>query len=90
MYVPLDLNQNYAPLITVSSVKLILCNKIRDMDNESTLSSTTINHVVLLGIRDTSLRGRNTRNDLNIRRSTSTLDSAKIVIDLTNINLGQI
>lgn len=36
----------------------------------------------LLGILETSLRGRSTRNDLNIRRSTSTFASAKIVIDL--------
>lgn len=40
--------------------------------------------VSLLGILDTNFRGRKTRKDLNIRRSTSTFASAKIVIDLTN------
>lgn len=39
----------------------------------------------LLGILDTSFRGRRTRNDLNIRRSTSTLASAKMVIDLIRL-----
>lgn len=37
-----------------------------------------------LGIRETSLRGLNTRNERSIRKSTtSTLDSAKSVIDLS-------
>ena len=36
----------------------------------------------LLGIRETSLRGRRTLKDLSILRSTSTFDSANIVIDL--------
>lgn len=36
----------------------------------------------LLGIRETSLSGRNTRNERNIRKSTSTFASAKTVIEL--------
>jgi len=37
---------------------------------------------VLLGIRDTSFSGRKTRKDRNIRRSTSILASANIVMAL--------
>lgn len=40
------------------------------------------NYCELLGIRETSLSGRSTLNERSIRRSTSTLYSAKIVIDL--------
>lgn len=37
---------------------------------------------ILLGILETSFKGLNTRKDLNILRSTSTFDSANMVIDL--------
>lgn len=37
---------------------------------------------ILLGILETSFKGLKTRNDLNILRSTSTFDSANMVIDL--------
>lgn len=37
----------------------------------------------LLGIRETSFNGRNTLNERNIRKSTSTFASANTVIELT-------
>ena len=39
----------------------------------------------LLGILDTSFKGRNTRNERSIRRSTSTFDSANMVMDLNTL-----
>lgn len=41
--------------------------------------------VGLLGIRETSFSGRKTRNERNMRRSTSTFDSAKIVMELERV-----
>lgn len=41
----------------------------------------------LLGILETSFNGRSTRNERNIRKSTSTLASAKIVIELHKFSI---
>lgn len=59
-------------------------NEIKSMLNNSYLRPLLAGALGdgLLGIRETSLSGRNTRNDLNMRKSTSTFASAKIVIDL--------
>lgn len=43
----------------------------------------------LLGIRETSFNGRNTLNERNIRKSTSTFASANTVIELTSFQYFQ-
>lgn len=42
----------------------------------------------LLGIRETSFNGRNTLNERNIRKSTSTFASANTVIELISVILN--